>query len=81
VTAAAGKAALRKARAIRANMGYDPSPPLCRNCKRFVPEMKPTEWSKVHVLPFCGACGQNVSPFGVCDFWLGDQGATLEPGT
>lgn len=74
---ATGKNLLHKARAQRVKMGYDPSPPLCRNCKRFVPESRPVAGVGGYQLPFCGVIGQNVSPVAVCDFWVGKDGEGL----
>lgn len=71
------KAERDKAREQRRAQGYDPNPPLCLNCKRFVKPMK-RMGNFPSTAPFCSASGLTVSSVGVCDFWIGHQGAVLE---
>ena len=69
---------LKKAREQRAAQGYDPNPPLCQNCKRYVKGMKPTGGFP-YTAPFCSASGLSVTPTAVCDFWTGRKGEVIEP--
>lgn len=67
---------IKKAREQRAAQGYDPNPPLCQNCKRFVKPMKRIG-DFPYTPPFCSASGLTVSAVAVCDFWVGRRGETL----
>jgi hypothetical protein len=64
-----------RSKAARLAQGYDPKPPRCSDCAKFVPC---GHVRGVFRPPICGIGGFKVEPAGVCDLWRGTNGDVLE---
>lgn len=62
---------------LKEQQGYDPNPPICGNCKRYVKALPPIE-DFPSTAPFCSLRGLNVSSVAICDFWMSHDGTELE---
>ena len=62
---------------LKIQQGYDPNPPRCGNCKRYMKQLPPMA-GYPSTPPFCALRGLLVQANAICDFWMGHDGTELE---
>ena len=59
-------------------VGFDANPPRCGNCKRYSKSL-PKVAGQINQFPeLCSMIGYGITSMGVCDFWMGHDGTTLD---